>query len=73
MTKTYSALASRLQKTSAGGQAISSSDATAATHRDAIRSSSAKFNATYAAKHASVTLFSAVTLEPKTANTPAAA
>ena len=46
MMTMYSALASRLQNTSAGGAKIRNSEAATATHREAIVSSSGKFNAT---------------------------
>ena len=71
MIRMYSALASRLQNTSAGGAKISSSDADTATHRVAVLSSSMKLSATYIAKMASVTLLSAITLGPNSANAPA--
>ena len=58
MISMYSALASRLQNTSAGGAEMSSSEAATASHREAILSSRTKFSATKVAKNASVTLLS---------------
>src|SRR5687767_8395354 len=71
MMITYSALAASVQKTSAGGAAISSSEAQTAAHRESTLSSRMKLTATYMAKNTSVTLLSTVTLDPNSAKAAA--